>query len=100
MFEGSTPSNEALSISLIQPGKNIEPFTTFHPKFTYPIFGDEETVFGYQGLEIDLSFSNLDLTSNVTVTFDHKFKTIGETEATDIEALLKDFLPNGGLFTK
>jgi len=29
----------------------VEPFA---PVFVYPIFGDEETIFGYQGLEIDV----------------------------------------------
>jgi len=28
---------------------------TFAPVFVYPIFGEEETIFGYQGLEIDVS---------------------------------------------
>lgn len=35
-----------LDQSLVQP---------FHPKFTYPIFGDDETVFGYKGLKISVS---------------------------------------------
>lgn len=39
----------------------IEPF---HPDFTYPIFGDQEKIFGYEGLEIKvrgLSFWHLRL---------------------------------------
>lgn len=30
----------------------IEPF---NPTFTYPIFGDQEKIFGYRGLEIKVS---------------------------------------------
>lgn len=25
-----------------------------HPKFTYPVFGDDETVWGYKGLKINV----------------------------------------------
>jgi hypothetical protein len=32
----------------------IEPFA---PSFVYPIFGEEETIFGYQGLNIDVCLS-------------------------------------------
>lgn len=31
--------------------KLVEPFS---PTFVYPIFGDEETIFGYKGLNIDV----------------------------------------------
>ena len=27
----------------------------FHPTFTYPIFGTQERIFGYKGLNIDVS---------------------------------------------
>lgn len=29
--------------------------TTFNPEFTYPIFGDHETAFGYKGLSIKVN---------------------------------------------
>lgn len=28
--------------------------TTFHPEFTYPIFGDHETAFGYKDLSLQV----------------------------------------------
>lgn len=27
----------------------------FHPDFTYPIFGEQEKIFGYKGLDIKVS---------------------------------------------
>lgn len=32
----------------------VEPF---HPDFTYPIFGDQEKIFGYRDLEVKVSFA-------------------------------------------
>lgn len=31
-------------------------YTTFQPEFTYPIFGDHETAFGYKDLSIKVKF--------------------------------------------
>lgn len=28
--------------------------TAFHPKFVYPIFGQEETIYGYQDLDLQV----------------------------------------------
>jgi hypothetical protein len=28
--------------------------STFEPRFTYPIFGQEEQIFGYEGLQINV----------------------------------------------
>lgn len=93
---GSTNANEAVSISFVQPG-NTSPvaLSTFHPRFTYPIFGEEECIFGYQGLDINLRFAAHDLLPNVSVKYDKKFKTVNDTEALDIEETLKQWMPEG-----
>ncbi|KAL8964888.1 MAG: hypothetical protein Q9197_006764 [Variospora fuerteventurae] len=92
--DGSTNANGAVNISFVQPGQS-SPITlsTFHPKFTYPIFGEEECIFGYQGLEINLRFAAHDLRPNVSVKYDKKFKTVNDTEALDIEETLKEWMP-------
>ncbi|KAI4093499.1 MAG: hypothetical protein LQ344_002912 [Seirophora lacunosa] len=92
--EWSTNANEAVSISFVQPG-NTSPvaLSTFHPRFTYPIFGEEECIFGYQGLDINLRFAAHDLLPNVSVKYDKKFKTVNDTEALDIEETLKQWMP-------
>ena len=91
---GSSDANEAVQISLVQPGEQtLKPISTFHPRFTYPIFGDEERIFGYRGLSIKLRFAAHDLYPNVAISYDTKFKQVGETKATDILEVLKDYLP-------
>lgn len=94
MFLGSSNANEAVQISIVQPGsESLQAVSTFHPRFTYPIFGDEERIFGYQGLNIQLQFAGHDLYPNATISYDAKFKTVGETKATDILTILKEYLP-------
>ncbi|KAI4127876.1 MAG: hypothetical protein LQ341_006747 [Variospora aurantia] len=94
LAKGSTNANEAVNISFVQPGQSSPTtLSTFHPKFTYPIFGEEECIFGYQGLEINLRFAAHDLRPNVSVKYDKKFKTVNDTEALDIEETLKEWMP-------
>lgn len=96
IFAGSTNANEALNLSFVQAGQS-SPVTlsTFHPRFTYPIFGEEECIFGYQGLKIDIRFAAHDLLPNVSWVYDKKFKAVNDTKALDIEETLKEWLPEG-----
>jgi len=64
------------------------------PEFTYPIFGEDEAIFGYQGLSISLAFAAHNLTPHLTITYDKKFPDQGEVKASDIKEALKDFLPS------
>lgn len=66
---------------------------TFNPKMTYSIFGDDERIFGYKGLKVDLRYNASDMRPNLQVSYDKKFKTVGETEATDVKELLEPYLP-------
>ncbi|MDI1488894.1 MAG: histone acetyltransferase 1 [Ramalina farinacea] len=88
----SVNASEAVKISIVQPGET-SPTTLaqFPPQFTYSIFGDEERIFGYQGLKIDLNFAAHDLTPNLKFGWDKKFQPVGETEATDLEETLRPF---------
>jgi histone acetyltransferase 1 len=67
---------------------------SFHPKFTYPIFGDSEEIFGYQDLEINLRYNASDMRPNLSITYSKKFPAVGETEATDVDGILHEFLPD------
>ncbi|KAL8689311.1 MAG: hypothetical protein Q9218_004988 [Villophora microphyllina] len=90
----ATNANEALNISFIQAGQNSPAIlSTFHPKFTYPIFGEEESIFGYQGLNINLRFAAHDLQPNVSVKYEKEFKAVGEIEALNIEDALREWIP-------
>lgn len=94
--KGSSNANEALHISLIQSGATapIE-LASFHPQFTYPIFGDEEQIFGYKDLRIDVRFAAHNMHSDVQIAYSSKFPAVGDTEATDMEKILEQFLPDG-----
>ncbi|XXG96737.1 hypothetical protein Hte_003028 [Hypoxylon texense] len=91
----TTSANDALTISLVRPGvsSDIETITSFNPRFTYPIFGEEEQIFGYKGLKINLKYDARDLRPNLTVSCARKYPTVGDVEALDIKEKLKEFLP-------
>ncbi|KAF4121234.1 histone acetyltransferase 1 [Geosmithia morbida] len=89
--EWFTHSNDALNISLVAPSKSgLQSVAAFHPNFTYPIFGDEERIFGYQGLKINLRYRANDMRPHLKVSYSKKFKPVGDNEPTDIAAILKE----------
>ncbi|CAK7223734.1 histone acetyltransferase 1 [Sporothrix eucalyptigena] len=90
--EWVSSANEALEISLVQPGPTgLRSIASFNPKFTYSIFGDEETIIGYQNLKISLRFHASDMRPNLHVTSSKKLKS-AEIEPTDIQTVLKGYL--------
>ena len=95
--EWSSNSNECFTIDLIQGDGSTA--ATFQPEFTYPIFGEEEAIFGYQGLSINLTFAAHNLKPHLAISYDNKFKATGTVEPTNILEALKDFLPKGAFST-
>jgi hypothetical protein len=91
---GSTSSNRALNISLVTTGaQGLETLHSFNPEMTYSIFGETETIFGYQGLKINLRYHASDMRPSLQITYNRKFKTVGETSPTDLKAILEPVLP-------
>ncbi|GAA6009078.1 hypothetical protein JCM10207_004085 [Rhodosporidiobolus poonsookiae] len=68
----------------------VEPFS---PTFVYPIFGEQETIFGYKGLEIDYRFASGSLAQYLKVTSEAKFPETATVKADDPEKILYDFIP-------
>jgi len=69
---------------------------TFNPAFTYPIFGEEETIYGYKDLKVVLRYNASDMRPNLQVTYKKKLKPVGpEVETTDIVARMEEVLPPG-----
>ncbi|KAL8697292.1 MAG: hypothetical protein Q9201_007197 [Fulgogasparrea decipioides] len=98
--EWSVNANEALNISFVQAGQDSPAtLSTFHPKFTYPIFGEEECIFGYQGLKVNLRFAAHDLVPNVSVSYDKKFTAVNDTKALDVEGTLREWMPEASFQT-
>ncbi|ODH12871.1 hypothetical protein ACO22_07830 [Paracoccidioides brasiliensis] len=93
-YLGSCDANDAIQISIVQPGQEkLATLSTFQPEFTYPIFGEEETIFGYKGLIIRLRFAAHDLRSNVHISYDEKFKTVADVAPVDLLKTLNPWLP-------
>lgn len=93
---GTVEANDAITVSLVQPsGSGLKQIESFHPQFTYAIFGEEEHIFGYKGLRINLSYNASDLRPNVAVKLTRRFETVSGVEATDVVGTLKDYLPGG-----
>ncbi|TKA63560.1 hypothetical protein B0A49_07536 [Cryomyces minteri] len=88
----SSNANEALTITLLRHGFE-ESLDSFHPDFTYPIFGEEESIFGYRNLQINLAFAAHNLKPHVRITHDKKWEGVGEVQASDVEGALRPFLP-------
>ncbi|KAI0597711.1 histone acetyl transferase HAT1-like protein [Biscogniauxia sp. FL1348] len=92
--EWTVSSNEALTLSLVRPtSSGVEKIESFNPKFTYAIFGEDERIFGYKGLRINLQFDARDLRPNVSIASLKKFTAVGDVESLDVKTTLKDFLP-------
>ncbi len=59
------------------------------------LFGEEESIFGYKGLKINLIYNASDMRPCVTIEFKTKMKQVGDVAPDDIPAVFKEFLPNG-----
>lgn len=79
-------------LNIAEPSKAI----TFKPKFTYPIFGDSEQIFGYKGLRIDLAFDCLSMKPLLTYKYEEKLSE----EIKNIEDTMGNFLPKGDYVLK
>ncbi|KAI1074099.1 histone acetyl transferase HAT1-like protein [Whalleya microplaca] len=92
--EWTVDADEAFTLSLVRPtSSGIERIASFNPKFTYPIFGEDERIFGYKGLKINLQYDARDLRPNFSVSSLRKFSTVGDVEALDVKTVMKEFLP-------
>lgn len=89
--EWSSNSNECFTVTLLR-GDGSEA-ASFQPQFTYPIFGEEEAIFGYQDLQIDLTLAAHNAQPHLEVSYDSKFPARGEVRPTDIHEALREFLP-------
>lgn len=93
---GLVNANEAFSISLVEhDADGLKTVGTFGPRFTYPIFGDEEHIFGYKDLKINLRYHASDMRPHVQISSSKKFKAVGDIEPVDVKGILQEHLPPG-----
>lgn len=101
--EWTTNANEALTITLDDSsahqgkgkGKESSSATSsFQPIFTYPIYGDAETILGYKDLAIELKMDATTMLPLVTMQSSDKLDLAGVTFDDPVQKLL-EFLPEG-----
>ncbi|ROT38780.1 histone acetyltransferase type B catalytic subunit [Sodiomyces alkalinus F11] len=87
-------ANEAFTISLVKHAADgFKTVGTFNPRFTYPIFGDEEHIFGYKDLKINLRYNASDMRPHVQISSSKKSKAVGDIEPVDVKGILQEHLP-------
>ncbi|KAF2165370.1 hypothetical protein M409DRAFT_24220 [Zasmidium cellare ATCC 36951] len=96
--EWSSNSNECFTVQLVRGDGAVT--ASFKPEYTYSMFGDEEAIFGYQDLSIDLTFRAHDLEPELKFSYGKIFEAQGEVRPTDIIEALRDFLPQSAFKSK
>lgn len=89
-------ANEATSLRLVGAPPPCD--GVFHPEFTYPIFGDAETIYGYSDLHIRLSFASGRLTPALDVSYKAK-NTTTAAKIDDVRATMLEYLPKDEVVT-
>ncbi|RPB02184.1 acyl-CoA N-acyltransferase [Choiromyces venosus 120613-1] len=90
--EWGADANEAVELSLLSTTTG-KPIATFHPQFTYGIFGESENIFGYKDPNLQISFAANDMKCCLDISYEDKMEPIGSVQAEDLEATISDFLP-------
>ncbi|RDB23989.1 Histone acetyltransferase type B catalytic subunit [Hypsizygus marmoreus] len=99
MTDWTSDANEALTLSLVRAKDDKEClakdelYEEFHPTFTYPIFGEDEKIYGYQDLRIDLRFASGSLVQYLGITYTEKLGSSSTVD--DVEGTLSGFIPPG-----
>ncbi|KAK6543878.1 histone acetyltransferase 1 [Orbilia ellipsospora] len=96
-------ANDAIHISLVPPSSFPESQKThsFNPALTYQLF-DNETIYGYKNLSVDLQFRQDDMSPSLCVKYDEKLPTAGASSADaedeekidQVEEILQGYLPS------
>ncbi|EKM83090.1 hypothetical protein AGABI1DRAFT_69279 [Agaricus bisporus var. burnettii JB137-S8] len=98
MATWTADSNKALTVSLVRSKADKEAllegetYEHFHPQFTYPIYGEEETIYGYKDLMIDFRFASGSLAQYLHVQFSEKLPSSPTVD--DVEGILANFIPS------
>ncbi|KAH9999076.1 acyl-CoA N-acyltransferase [Russula vinacea] len=99
MADWTANSNDALHLSLVRANKDKEvlsdgeSFENFHPTFTYPIYGEDENIYGYSDLVIDLRFASGSLAQFLDIRYSAKVPSTSTLD--DVRGTLEKFIPHG-----
>uniref|UniRef100_A0A4W3IWL7 Histone acetyltransferase type B catalytic subunit n=1 Tax=Callorhinchus milii TaxID=7868 RepID=A0A4W3IWL7_CALMI len=97
LSEYKSDTNKAVRLKLVRFPEDLEDeSTTFNPLYSHQVFGDEESVFGYRDLEIQLYYSTCSLATFFNVRYTSKVtEKYGNVEVDEIENKLLEYLPAG-----
>lgn len=87
----TSSSNEALKIFVTDPEGAIN----IQPEFTYPIFGDSESIYGYKNLVIFLCFDHYTFKPFLNIKYDSK---LPDNDIIDLKSTLLKYLPESTTF--
>ncbi|KAJ7063532.1 histone acetyltransferase type B catalytic subunit [Mycena amicta] len=94
MTDWTSDANLALCLSLVRAKADQEGESQpFHPRFTYPIYGDDEKIYGYSGLVIDLKFASGSLAPFLDIKYLKRLDSSSTVD--DVEGTLAKFIPEG-----
>ncbi|KAG6898244.1 hypothetical protein C0992_002258 [Termitomyces sp. T32_za158] len=98
MVDWTSDANEALKLTLVRSTEDTKDLAEdesyeFHPTFTYPIYGEDEKLYGFEGLEIDLRFASGSLTQYLNVKYTKRLDSASTVD--DVEGTLSRFIPPG-----
>ncbi|KAF8164021.1 histone acetyltransferase type B catalytic subunit [Pholiota molesta] len=97
MTDWTSDANDSLILSLVRSQKDKEAlakeesYEEFNPTFTYPIYGEEEKIYGYRDLSIDLRFTSGSLEQYLAVQYSKKLPSTSTVD--DVEGILSRFIP-------
>ncbi|KAF9505816.1 hypothetical protein BS47DRAFT_1322163 [Hydnum rufescens UP504] len=95
MTEWTSNANEVLALRLAHADEDTSDTDRtarpFYPKFTYPIFGDEEKIYGYRDLAINLSFASGSLLMYLNIVSSARLPA---STVDDVEGTLYKFIPS------
>lgn len=95
LVKGSTSANEAIQISFCQSSADgPKELYSFNPEYTEQFFGQDQSIFGYKDLNINLRFAAHDVYPNLQIEYKEKWKSVGETRALNLTKLFKEYLPD------
>ncbi|KAI9511344.1 acyl-CoA N-acyltransferase [Russula earlei] len=98
MANWTASSNDALHLSLVRANKDKEAlgdneeYENFHPTFTYPIYGEDEQIYGYSDLVIDLRFASGSLAQFLDVRYSAKLPS---STLDDVRGTFEKCIPEG-----
>ncbi|KAJ6500600.1 histone acetyltransferase type B catalytic subunit [Mycena sanguinolenta] len=97
MAEWTCDANSALCLSLVRAPEDQQSLGDdesyeFPPTFTYPIFGEEEKIYGYNDLVIDLRFASGSLVQFLNVKYSKQLAASSTVD--DVQKTLTGFMPS------